>query len=93
LALKPEEAEIPKIKEKIANGLPPIEAKVPAAARSRPDPKKVSIRTLLRQEILILPFNGNEDGIFGFSLTRIAPAKINLALHVVGQRSRRLSSA
>ncbi|WP_426228911.1 4-(cytidine 5'-diphospho)-2-C-methyl-D-erythritol kinase [Pararhizobium sp. DWP3-4] len=28
-----------------------------------------------------------EDGIFGFSLTRIAPAKINLALHVVGQRA------
>ena len=28
-----------------------------------------------------------EDGISGFSLTRIAPAKINLALHVVGQRA------
>jgi 4-diphosphocytidyl-2-C-methyl-D-erythritol kinase len=28
-----------------------------------------------------------EDGIFGFSLTRIAPAKINLALHVIGQRA------
>lgn len=28
-----------------------------------------------------------EDGILGFSLTRIAPAKINLALHVVGQRA------
>jgi 4-diphosphocytidyl-2-C-methyl-D-erythritol kinase len=29
----------------------------------------------------------NKDGISGFSLTRIAPAKINLALHVVGQRA------
>ncbi|WP_428427733.1 4-(cytidine 5'-diphospho)-2-C-methyl-D-erythritol kinase [Pararhizobium sp.] len=29
----------------------------------------------------------HEDGILGFSLTRIAPAKINLALHVVGQRA------
>lgn len=28
-----------------------------------------------------------DDGIFGFSLTRVAPAKINLALHVVGQRA------
>jgi len=28
----------------------------------------------------------NEDGIPGFALTRLAPAKINLALHVVGQR-------
>ncbi|MDW5314198.1 4-(cytidine 5'-diphospho)-2-C-methyl-D-erythritol kinase [Rhizobium sp. PL01] len=28
-----------------------------------------------------------KDGISGFSLTRIAPAKINLALHVVGQRA------
>jgi 4-diphosphocytidyl-2-C-methyl-D-erythritol kinase len=27
-----------------------------------------------------------EDGIPGFALTRLAPAKINLALHVVGQR-------
>ncbi|MCV9963038.1 4-(cytidine 5'-diphospho)-2-C-methyl-D-erythritol kinase [Pararhizobium sp. BT-229] len=27
-----------------------------------------------------------DDGIPGFSLTRLAPAKINLALHVVGQR-------
>ncbi|AFL49149.1 4-diphosphocytidyl-2-C-methyl-D-erythritol kinase [Sinorhizobium fredii] len=26
------------------------------------------------------------DGIAGFALTRVAPAKINLALHVVGQR-------
>lgn len=29
----------------------------------------------------------SENGISGFSLTRIAPAKINLALHVVGQRA------
>lgn len=29
----------------------------------------------------------NKDGISGLSLTRIAPAKINLALHVVGQRA------
>lgn len=29
----------------------------------------------------------DKDGIAGFSLTRIAPAKINLALHVVGQRA------
>jgi 4-diphosphocytidyl-2-C-methyl-D-erythritol kinase len=29
----------------------------------------------------------HQDGISGFSLTRIAPAKINLALHVVGQRA------
>lgn len=29
----------------------------------------------------------SEDGILGFSLTRTAPAKINLALHVVGQRA------
>ncbi|WP_349437546.1 4-(cytidine 5'-diphospho)-2-C-methyl-D-erythritol kinase [Pararhizobium sp. A13] len=28
----------------------------------------------------------NEGGIPGFALTRLAPAKINLALHVVGQR-------
>ncbi|NRQ13816.1 4-(cytidine 5'-diphospho)-2-C-methyl-D-erythritol kinase [Ensifer sesbaniae] len=28
-----------------------------------------------------------EDGIAGFTLTRAAPAKINLALHVVGQRA------
>ncbi|WP_457582457.1 4-(cytidine 5'-diphospho)-2-C-methyl-D-erythritol kinase [Ensifer canadensis] len=28
-----------------------------------------------------------EDGIAGFALTRAAPAKINLALHVVGQRA------
>ncbi|WP_429812144.1 4-(cytidine 5'-diphospho)-2-C-methyl-D-erythritol kinase [Ensifer sp. B1-9] len=28
-----------------------------------------------------------EDGIVGFTLTRAAPAKINLALHVVGQRA------
>jgi 4-diphosphocytidyl-2-C-methyl-D-erythritol kinase len=28
-----------------------------------------------------------EDGILGFSLTRTAPAKINLALHIVGQRA------
>ncbi|PDT40709.1 MULTISPECIES: 4-(cytidine 5'-diphospho)-2-C-methyl-D-erythritol kinase [Sinorhizobium] len=27
------------------------------------------------------------DGIAGFALTRVAPAKINLALHVVGQRA------
>ena len=44
LALKPEEAEIPKIKEKIENGLPPIEAKVPAAADAggETQPKKVT---------------------------------------------------
>ena len=36
LALKPEEAEIPKIKAKIENGLPPIETKVPAAAETLP---------------------------------------------------------
>ncbi len=29
----------------------------------------------------------SKDGILGFSLTRTAPAKINLALHVVGQRA------
>ncbi|MCW0000476.1 4-(cytidine 5'-diphospho)-2-C-methyl-D-erythritol kinase [Pararhizobium sp. YC-54] len=29
----------------------------------------------------------NKDGISGLSLARIAPAKINLALHVVGQRA------
>ena len=28
-----------------------------------------------------------EDGIAGFTLTRAAPAKINLALHVVGKRA------
>jgi len=32
LQLKPEEAEIPKIRAKIENGLPPVSAKVPAAA-------------------------------------------------------------
>ncbi|WP_275789275.1 tetratricopeptide repeat protein [Pararhizobium gei] len=36
LALKPEEADIPKIKDKIENGLPPVEAKVPAAAETLP---------------------------------------------------------
>ncbi|WP_077962203.1 4-(cytidine 5'-diphospho)-2-C-methyl-D-erythritol kinase [Ensifer adhaerens] len=29
----------------------------------------------------------SEDGIAGFALTRAAPAKINLALHIVGQRA------
>jgi tetratricopeptide (TPR) repeat protein len=44
LALKPEEAEIPKIKAKIENGLPPIEAKVPAAADAAREtlPKEVA---------------------------------------------------
>ena len=37
LALKPEEAEIPKIKAKIENGLPPLETKVPAAAETLPE--------------------------------------------------------
>lgn len=44
LALKPEEAEIPKIKAKIENGLPPVTAKVPAAADATDgsQPKKVT---------------------------------------------------
>jgi hypothetical protein len=37
LALKPEEAEIPKIKAKIEKGLPPLETKVPAAAETLPE--------------------------------------------------------
>lgn len=37
LALKPEEAEVPKIKAKIENGLPPVDAKVPAAAETLPE--------------------------------------------------------
>ncbi|OJF90412.1 tetratricopeptide repeat protein [Pararhizobium antarcticum] len=39
LALKPDEADIPKIKEKIANGLPPIAEKVPAAADATKETK------------------------------------------------------
>lgn len=43
LALKPEEAEIPKIKAKIESGLPPVEVKVPAAAEAGDtQPKKVA---------------------------------------------------
>ncbi len=43
LALKPEEAEIPKIKAKIESGLPPLEVKVPAAAEAgETQPKKVT---------------------------------------------------
>lgn len=43
LALKPEETEIPKIKAKIESGLPPVEAKVPAAAAAgETEPKKVA---------------------------------------------------
>lgn len=41
LGLKPEEAEIPKIKDKIANGLPPLEDKAPTAADAKtPAPVK-----------------------------------------------------
>ncbi|MDK1384547.1 tetratricopeptide repeat protein [Sinorhizobium sp. 8-89] len=41
LELKPEEAEIPKIKAKIENGLPPLKARVPAAADAKETlPKK-----------------------------------------------------
>jgi tetratricopeptide (TPR) repeat protein len=39
LELKPEAEEIPKIKDKIANGLPPLETKVPAAADADGKPK------------------------------------------------------
>ena len=43
LALKPEETELPKIKAKIESGLPPVEAKVPAAAAAgETEPKKVA---------------------------------------------------
>jgi len=43
LALKPEEAEIPKIKAKIESGLPPIAEKVPAAADATKETKPKDI--------------------------------------------------
>lgn len=45
LELKPEEEEIAKIKAKIENGLPPLEAKVPAAAEAegKPKPPEVAV--------------------------------------------------
>lgn len=45
LELKPEEEEIPKIKAKIENGLPPVETKVPAAAEAegKPKPPEVAV--------------------------------------------------
>ncbi len=45
LELKPEAEEIPKIKAKIENGLPPLETKVPAAAdaEGKPKPPEVAV--------------------------------------------------
>ncbi|KQS67775.1 hypothetical protein ASG39_05195 [Rhizobium sp. Leaf371] len=45
LELKPEDDEIAKIKAKIENGLPPVEAKVPAAAEAegKPKPPEVTV--------------------------------------------------
>ncbi|MCD7110880.1 tetratricopeptide repeat protein [Rhizobium sp. DKSPLA3] len=45
LELKPEAEEIPKIKAKIENGLPPLETKVPAAAEAegKPKPPEVAV--------------------------------------------------
>ncbi len=80
LSSKPEEAEIPKIKDKIENGLPADDRRR-QGCRQEAAGSGAGFAAAGRQEVLMPPcLTAGMSG--GFAVTEVAPAKINLALHV-----------